>query len=166
MKRIIIVICAGLSAGACVTADDPAKGGFLGGVGGLSSGAYDRRVQERQQTLDNEKDRNLSLQRTREDLRRQEAALAAERAELTTKMNNLDQDLKRLGDRLGSAQQSRRLAPEASAKMQTELDQIKRSNDLIKRDEFAATEEKRKRLDELAKRKAELEQTLSQALLR
>lgn len=165
MKRIITVICAGLSVGACVT-DDPAKGGFLGGVGGLSSGAYDRRVQERQQTLDNEKDRNLSLQRTRDDLRRQEAALAAERAELTTKMNNLDQDLKRLGDRLGSAQQSRRLAPETSAKIQTELDQIKRSSDLIKRDEFAATEEKRKRLDELTKRKAELEQTLSQALLR
>lgn len=41
-----------LSLTACKTTDDPRKGGFIGGIQGLSSGAYERRIEEREERLE------------------------------------------------------------------------------------------------------------------
>lgn len=50
-KRILIAIGAGLILFGCATTDDPHTGGLVGGMHGLSSGAYDRRISEREDNL-------------------------------------------------------------------------------------------------------------------
>lgn len=59
---------------ACATTDDPREGGFVGGVQGLSSGAYERRVREREDNL-------AKLRAMQAELEQESAALTAEKGE-------------------------------------------------------------------------------------
>lgn len=53
MYRSFMMIGLGLCVVGCSTlSDNPREGGFLGGVMGIESGAYDRRIEERQRNLD------------------------------------------------------------------------------------------------------------------
>ena len=61
MRKPILVAVALLGVAAC-TDDDPSRGGFFGGVSGLSSGTYARQTQQRRDTLATEQRRNQQLQ--------------------------------------------------------------------------------------------------------
>lgn len=52
MSKGLIGSVLALSLTACKTTDDPREGGFIGGVQGLSSGAYERRIEEREERLE------------------------------------------------------------------------------------------------------------------
>lgn len=107
MTRPLLVRLASIGAAAalaaCATSSDPSKGGFISGVQGLSSGGYQRRVDQqnaelirmRQQEIDAraEADRaNAELaqkQRAVGDLRSQVAALDRSAAALRKKAHDL-----------------------------------------------------------------------------
>jgi len=71
----------------CAT-NNPREGGFLGGIGGLTSGAYDERVQEQQSSLDTLRAANTELESEEAALKAQEATsqskLQAERQRLAS----------------------------------------------------------------------------------
>ncbi len=73
---------------ACATSDDPREGGFFGGVGGLSSGRYEERVQSRQSSLDSVRTARAGLQAEQSGLESQKTAsqrrLQAERKKFAT----------------------------------------------------------------------------------
>ncbi|AUI69735.1 hypothetical protein [Beggiatoa leptomitoformis] len=51
MQKVYGILVLSLFVNACAVSDDPAQGGFFGGVYGITSGGYDRRVDEREQNL-------------------------------------------------------------------------------------------------------------------
>lgn len=53
--------CGALLLAACATSDNPADGGFLSGVSGLSSGTYDARIAERTAAVETEQARQAAL---------------------------------------------------------------------------------------------------------
>jgi chromosome segregation ATPase len=70
---------AALCLGACAApSTDPREGGFVGGVHGLSSGAYEERVREREESLQRLRDAQQELQREQERLEVERAARARE----------------------------------------------------------------------------------------
>ena len=73
---------------ACATSNDPREGGFFGGVGGLSSGRYEERVQSRQSSLDSVRTARADLQAEQSSLESQKTAsqrrLQTERKKLAT----------------------------------------------------------------------------------
>jgi len=97
--RPLIIMAMAASLTACVT-DDPSKGGFFGGLGGLVSGNYKNDQDARQARLDALKQRQAEAEKENKELRalletREEAAqrLTAEvkgmESDLTAARNNL-----------------------------------------------------------------------------
>ena len=100
--KIHRMAAAGLAAllGACATTDDPREGGFIGGVQGLSSGAYQQRVSEREDNL-------AKLRAMQADLEQDSAALQAQKgkrqqllAEEKRKLASLDSEVEALQRKL------------------------------------------------------------------
>jgi len=60
---------------ACATTSDPHKGGFMGGVQGLSSGEYERRVDERQARLERMKNEQAQLDNEGSSLKQNKSSL-------------------------------------------------------------------------------------------
>ena len=95
-----------LASAGCETSDDPRAGGFLGGLHGLTSGAYDRRLQAQQAQLGGAQreaqylvvdNRRLASEAgetasERKRLQRQLTALDAKTAELTARASQLRAD--------------------------------------------------------------------------
>jgi chromosome segregation ATPase len=89
MKGRILVLVSVVVAASCATTEDPHEGGFFGGVHGLSSGAYERRVQERNERLD----RLHAMQR---ELEEEEAGLRSDKSEREARLAGLHKRLGRL----------------------------------------------------------------------
>ena len=80
--RIYYCVLGVLLLAGCQTTDDPREGGFIGGVGGLSSGAYEQRIREREQSLDRLQGIQVELDAQRAELEySQQESLSAYRAE-------------------------------------------------------------------------------------
>ncbi len=107
MKYIYPVLLLGvfLIAG-CGAAHDPREGGFFGGIGGLSSGRYQERVQEREDRLSRLQQVQKDLQSEGEKLDTEETSLREqierERAllgELESSLAKLEQEARTLESR-------------------------------------------------------------------
>ncbi len=125
MKYIPAVVTSALLLGACATTDDPREGGFIGGVQGLSSGAYDRRIQEREESLRrlNEIKRELGSEQERLSSERQRSQ--ARLAELQRQLSRLDQEVARLTRRLEREQQQLAGDREKTAGLKRDLGQLR-----------------------------------------
>lgn len=94
------MLAAVLLLGACQTTDDPREGGLLGGVSGLSSGGYEKRIQEREASLQRLKDIEQELESQRSDLEsRQQQSLSAYQLE-QGRVADLSSDTRALGAQL------------------------------------------------------------------
>ena len=96
----------------CATSADPHEGGFVSGVAGLAGGGYERRIDQREGSYQNEVD-------AQQRLKAQARALEQERGQVRS-------DLARARERLASqerriAQQRARLGAERSAAAQADL---------------------------------------------
>ncbi len=80
----------------CATSTDPRQGGLFGGIGGLTSGAYEQRVKEREERLQQSQESQVELSaesaRLEQQKREREALVAKERDGLA----KLDKDVKGL----------------------------------------------------------------------
>lgn len=63
IPRLTLILngCGALLLAACATSENPADGGFLSGVSGLSSGTYDARIEERTAAVETEQARQAAL---------------------------------------------------------------------------------------------------------
>lgn len=108
----IILICMLTS---CAVSTDPRQGGFIGGLSGISSGAYENRVQQRNADLASKKNLNSNLQQESQGLKNevqsQKQILASDQQQLAKMERNLaslESDIKRFS--ASSAKQNAELA--------------------------------------------------------
>jgi chromosome segregation ATPase len=101
MKNLTIMMCSCLLLVACAS-DNPREGGFFGGVAGINSGNYDKRVQERQDSLErlNAIKQELGEEQSRltSEKQRKEARVAGLKKQLTqlyTETDELTRQLER-----------------------------------------------------------------------
>lgn len=66
----------------CATNDNPREGGFFGGIAGLSSGAYEERLKQREQYLAQQRDIGQNLQQDSRALKHDRQKLEQEFARL------------------------------------------------------------------------------------
>jgi len=162
MRKSILTAAALLGLAAC-TDDDPSRGGFFGGVSGLSSGKYERQTQARRDTLSAEQQRNQQLQSDAARASAQRQQVTSERAALQRQNAALSSDISRLRGKLASAEASRGQNVAELRRLSGDLDALQASGNQVNNDPTLADAEKRRRLDELNQRKQLLERAIDQA---
>lgn len=165
MRSLLATTALALTLAACNTTD-PNQGGFFGGLGGLVSGNYERDTQARRDTLAAEQARNRDLRAQAAASQSERQQIAYERASLQQQVAALNNDINRLNGRLSAAEAQKRNDPQL-ANLRAELAALERSVRLASSDTGArnAAEEaaKRQRIEELTRRKQELERAIDQA---
>lgn len=86
--RWLVIAAATAALAACATTDDPSEGGFISGVQGLSTGAYERRVREREDNL-------AKLRAVQAELEQEGVALTAEKSK---RQQVVDQERRKLAE--------------------------------------------------------------------
>lgn len=115
MKHVCTVLLFGvLLLTGCGASHNPREGGFFGGIGGLGSGAYQVRVQERE-------DRLSRLQQVRKGLEAESEDLSAEK---TTLREQIDRERTLLGELESSMAELEQAARSLEARDQREQRQI------------------------------------------
>jgi chromosome segregation ATPase len=118
-KCVGLILTAGLLAG-CATTDDPRQGGFFSGIGNLAGGGYERRIVERQETLQQE-------QQTQQQLAWQADALRQEQAEVNRQLDAANADLARVNASLARIRSQLRSARQQTAAQRAKLQQAEAS---------------------------------------
>jgi chromosome segregation ATPase len=118
MKFMLLIVSATLL-NACATSNDPRKGGFFGGLSGINSGAYDERVQQRQDELNRQQNVNRDLKDTSKSLESEVQAKSTELASEQQRMTELDANLLKLDAEVGKLEAK-------TAKQKTEVADLKR----------------------------------------
>ncbi|MCW5744967.1 MAG: hypothetical protein KIT36_02045 [Alphaproteobacteria bacterium] len=162
MRKPILVVALVLGAAAC-TNDDPSRGGFFGGVSGLSSGTYDRQTQARRDTLAAEQQRNQQLQADAARTGAERQQVAGEKAALQRQNAALNSEIARLRGKLAAAEATRGQNIAELRRLARELDALQASGNQVNNDPTLADAEKRRRLQELNQRKQLLERAIDQA---
>jgi chromosome segregation ATPase len=106
---------------ACVVSDDPRQGGIIGGIGGLSSGAYDKRIQDRQNASTALKAENEALENRLKEVQARQDAAAKERAAAESQLATLKQDISSLRTKLTGAEKEKLAGTAAIGKLKREL---------------------------------------------
>lgn len=86
LRALLAVALLPAMLGGCATTDDPREGGMIGGIGGLSSGRYEERVQSRQSSLE-------SLRAARAEIQTEQSSLESQK---TTSQRRLQAERKKL----------------------------------------------------------------------
>lgn len=127
----------------CKTTDNPREGGFFGGIHGVTSGAYNKRLEERQESLDR-------LQRMRQRLEKNRTALESDKSTKSTQLAQQQQLL----DSLMTEIQKLQASVNAYRTSLTEDDQQKRELNL----QLGALQEKTEALSSAGDRGMEMQQ--------
>jgi chromosome segregation ATPase len=159
MKKLLCLTASTLLLGACATTDNPREGGFFGGVQGINSGAYDKRIQEREDSLQR-------LNAIKQELGTEQARLSSDRQRKQARLDGLQQQLSQL-DR-ETAQLSRQLDQKRSQLAGDREKTAKLKQDLAQlRQDIARVESKRtsgRPVPELEAERDRLEQEYRQLL--
>jgi DNA repair exonuclease SbcCD ATPase subunit len=151
---------------AACTTTDPNQGGFFGGMGGLLSGNYERETQARRDALAAEQARNRDLRAQAAASQSERQQIAYERASLQQQVAALNNDINRLSGRLSAAEARKRNDPQL-ANLRAELAALERSVRLAASDNSArdpaGEAAKRRQIEELTRRKQQLESAIDQA---
>jgi len=89
----LIILFPVLLLSACAVTDDPSKGGFISGVYGVSSGAYDKRIEERQRNLEALRQAQQGSQAEQQQLQAEKSSLNSQVEQLRKTSADLEQDL-------------------------------------------------------------------------
>jgi hypothetical protein len=164
--RILLGTTALMLALAACNTTDPDQGGFFGGLGGLASGSYERDTQARRQALAAEQARNQQLRDQAAANQSERQRVAYERSSLQQQIAALNGDINRLSGRLSAAEAQKRNDPHL-ANLRAELEALERSTRLAGSDaaprDAAAEAAKRRQIEELQRRKQQLERAIDQA---
>lgn len=124
MQQTLVILSALLLAG-CVTTEDPHEGGFFGGVHGITSGAYERRAQEREENL-------AKMRAMQKELEAETAALDAEKQQRQQVLERekralaaLNKDVKALDARVARLSREQGASDKRVADLQLRLSLLK-----------------------------------------
>jgi len=96
MKPLYPVLICSLLSASCATTDDPHQGGLAGGVHGLSSGAYEKRIEEREESLERLEGMQKELRTEQQGLEMDKAEHQARLRDIQTRLARLDRETERL----------------------------------------------------------------------
>lgn len=152
MPRLSLILSSAviaLSVSACATNDDPSKGGFFSGVKNMSDGTYQKRVDDRQQTLENEQDTNIQQNRALDRAKAQSDAVRADRDAAEAKYTAFRNDLESLRGRLAKAQTANAKKKTEVASLNQQIDALQAKVQMVQQDTFTPDADRQKRLDAL-----------------
>lgn len=159
MTRVGAILAASLLLSACQTDADPSKGGFLSGVQGITSGGYEQRLQDKQQSLENAQDQQVQRQREVDRLTAQQQAVARQRTQAEQKLAALNGDLDKVQAKLSTARKD-------TSKLKQQVDSLKKRIALAEQNPYLDDGEKARQLETLRKEKEALEQEVDLAVKR
>ena len=126
LNHLAVAAAVAALAGCANLSTDPREGGFLGGVSGLNSGAYEARVVEREDRLAQlrETQRGLESERTQLETHRSDVdrQVAAERA----RVKKLDADVVGLEKKVGTLKTKQGTDGKRVGELQSRLAELKR----------------------------------------
>ncbi len=155
--RHLNIIALAASLAACATTDDPSKGGFISGMKNLSDGTYQKRVDDRQKTLENEQDANLQQTRALERANAQSADVKAERAAAEARYASFQRDLDGMRGRLATAEKANAKKKAEVAALNKQVDSLQAKTRMVQQDTFTPESDKQKRLESLRKEREALD---------
>jgi hypothetical protein len=95
LGNYIIIVLMLITLSGCATTSDPREGGLFGGIKGITSGAYDDRIRQRQMQLAQQQETNIELREKSQVLERQvqlrHQELVAEQKRLVKLQDDLSQ---------------------------------------------------------------------------
>lgn len=142
---------------ACATTDDPSKGGFVSGLKNLSDGTYQKRVDDRQKTLENEQDTNLQQTRALERANAQSADVKAERAAAEARYASFQRDLDGMRGKLATAEKANTKKKNEAAALNKQIDSLQAKTRMVQQDTFTPDPDKERRLEALRKEREALD---------
>lgn len=124
MQQTLVILSVALLTG-CATTDDPREGGFFGGVQGISSGAYERRAQEREENLAKMRamQKELETETASLDAQKHQRQVVLEREK--SKLATLNKDVKALDARLAKLSKEQGASDKRVADLQHRLSLLK-----------------------------------------
>lgn len=148
----ILVLCG------CATTDcDPSRGGFIRGIGCSVSGSYGTREANLRTTRDAAEIERERSQRTLDNTHRQKQAAEEQVKAAGREYQALDRDLAAMQTKLSKAKSG-------NEGLKRKLRGLQQEMKLLKADSFTPQVEKDKQLEDLRKRKADLERQVEGAL--
>lgn len=89
VRPLCAVFVSGLLSVSCATTDDPRQGGLISGMHSIGTGAYDKRIEEREARLQR-------LREMQQELKSEQQQLETDRSERQARLDELEGRLKRL----------------------------------------------------------------------
>ena len=164
--RRLVVIGALAALSACSTSDDPSRGGFFSGVAGISSGTYERRIQNQQGTLQQEQQRSGELRESTDRMRAENAQVQASLQAAERDMAAMRGETERLQASLQTERQRQQIDEKVARGLQAEIDHVQQQIDLVRSSGSLPPEEMQKTLVQLRNRLQVLNQTFVKAMQR
>ena len=138
----------------CLNSTDPREGGFFGGVAGLTSGTYEERVRDRQESLERAQALQRELEAEQAELDALRKNRASEVASAKSRMNDLQRDTRMLAQMVRSLEADNRGQEQTIRALQEQLDDLQRRIQVAQENnagEAAVSQAKRSRLEEQRK---------------
>lgn len=142
-----------LALGGCETTTDPREGGLIGGIHGMSSGAYEERLRQREQSLERLRAIQERLEEERTDLESAKQSKAAEVQAQRRQLNALLEETQHLSADVARVDAT--LAKQEASKTEISNRLIELQANIRRLGEDA---DQGTRLEELEERRAALEQ--------
>lgn len=152
--------------GCAARSENPADGGFIAGLSALSSGTYDRRLEERQARLQNEEVRNARMKAQAASAESERSATSAELASVKERYDGLNREIEELDRRLVELQSSEKGDTRRLVALRSDLDRLSQQTTLAGADPMMSAAEKEGTLLELRERKEKLLAALEEAALK
>jgi len=120
-------------------------------------GAYQNRLDQKQQQTENLQDENVQLQRQNQDLAAQQKALNQQIDKISAELKTLDTDLNKMNARVQAARSNAAVNQQKLTQASRELKRVQDQTKLAQTDTNAPQAQRQAELDALKKRYAQLE---------
>lgn len=145
----------------CATTNDPAKGGFISGVAALANGAYDDRLEQKEYTLEEERQRSNELRYQANKSKQDRAAAEQELAAIQTRYEMLNHQMEELRTQVNAARRTKNLDERKYRQLLSETEALEKQMRLSFTSPTLSRQEKLQEINLLTHKKNSLEQALS-----
>jgi len=123
--------------GGCATTGDPTQGGLAGGLYGISSGSYDKRIEERQAELEAAKRNQQGIQEEYKQLASDKAEKLRQKQKLDAELVRIKEDSSLLSAQIGQLKANNTGAAKKKADLQRRIQQVNTSLTQLKQQSAA-----------------------------
>jgi septal ring factor EnvC (AmiA/AmiB activator) len=151
--RILCTFCAltiaALAPSGCSCTGNPRFDGYSCGKSAIASGAYDQRVNQKKETLEDTQDEKVQQQREIDDLQAQQQSHRQDIDNVSTELAKLDGELKALNSRIAASKANKTVNQQRLSEIQKSLNSVKRQTSLAQADTISAIADREKELQRL-----------------